>query len=87
MGEETNARDDGEPAEDHYAVRLEHGRRPLPADRTRRLADALARLAADASARRPALPAATELSTRSAGLADFADQLHAGTALFRCGMT
>ncbi|MEU1626741.1 FUSC family protein [Streptomyces sp. NPDC020096] len=62
------------------AVRLEHGQRPLPADETRRLADALARLAADASARRPsrplALPATTELSTRCASLADVADQLH-----------
>ncbi|WP_269857425.1 FUSC family protein [Streptomyces sp. RPT161] len=62
------------------AVRLEHGRRPLPADDTRRLADALARLAADASARRPtrrvALPTAAELGTRCASLADVAEQLH-----------
>ncbi|MEU9473413.1 FUSC family protein [Streptomyces avermitilis] len=61
------------------AVRLRNGR-PLPVDEGRRLADALGRLAADASARRgtdwPPLPTPTELSTRCTSLAEVAHQLH-----------
>ncbi|GGX88438.1 FUSC family protein [Streptomyces minutiscleroticus] len=62
------------------AVRLRDGR-PLPADESRRLADALARLAADASARRPTdwppLPAPAELRPRCTSLAEVAHELHA----------
>ncbi|MCD0481487.1 FUSC family protein [Streptacidiphilus sp. ASG 303] len=67
------------------AVRVEHGGRPLPAAEARSLADALARLADDADARRrpdgPALPDPVLLGSRCASLADVAGQLHAVRAL------